>query len=188
MNNENTLRGICCPYCGSEGPFKIEATALFCVSDDGSADFNDMDWGASSRCICDECGASGLASDFTLSPPISDDLHRFHLVYEQYEGYLFAEFLAVDHDHAREQLLDAEKGDPCPPKIERCVRVPNTPVPSAQDIRVGQRLWWVDPDRSLSTGVYQVRAFDGDEVVELTSESGSEAGAFLHELRLGVGA
>jgi hypothetical protein len=67
MTNTNCLEGMQCPECSSEGPFKISATSLFTVYDDGTDDHEDVDWYEDSYCQCGECDHSGTLKDFTLN-------------------------------------------------------------------------------------------------------------------------
>lgn len=56
MPNENCLLGKRCPSCGSEGPFKFEVTAWATVSDDGTDEFEDIEWDEDSGCArCLKC-------------------------------------------------------------------------------------------------------------------------------------
>lgn len=64
--NENVLAGMCCPGCGSQGPFRIVAEAVFLVFDDGTDDYSDVQWDPGSRCSCEGCGFSGSVQDFTI--------------------------------------------------------------------------------------------------------------------------
>ncbi len=60
------LAGMSCPECYSEGPFNIVARATFLnVTDDGAAEFENMDWEGESFCQCCECGKQGVVSDFS---------------------------------------------------------------------------------------------------------------------------
>jgi len=68
--NENVLQGMCCPQCGSYGPFKILATKTGWARayDDGTCDFNgDVEWEDSSPCECPGCGLSGTVTTFRAS-------------------------------------------------------------------------------------------------------------------------
>jgi hypothetical protein len=65
MTNTNILEGMHCPQCGSDGPFKISATSLFTVYDDGT-DHEDVEWDDDSSCACDTCDHSGTVKDFTI--------------------------------------------------------------------------------------------------------------------------
>jgi hypothetical protein len=64
--NENCLEGMRCPNldCGSYGPFQINAEASFTVTDDGTDDYEDVEWSDKSWCRCMECGNSATVDDF----------------------------------------------------------------------------------------------------------------------------
>lgn len=64
MANTNCLEGMKCPECGSEGPFEIAASARFEVSDEGTGDYQDVEWDRHSVCVCKECGYSGQVFNF----------------------------------------------------------------------------------------------------------------------------
>jgi hypothetical protein len=66
MANVNILEGVRCPQCKSDGPFKIEATSLFTIYDDGAGDHEDVTWQDDSPCQCDNCDHSGTVKDYTL--------------------------------------------------------------------------------------------------------------------------
>jgi hypothetical protein len=53
--NTNCLEGLACPNCGSFGPFSIECTATFDVSDDGTDNCREVGWSAKSKASCHEC-------------------------------------------------------------------------------------------------------------------------------------
>ena len=73
--NENCLEGMRCPSCGSEGPFTIVVTALSEVSDDGTENFADVDWGDGSRIWCQDCEWNGVAVETKLpNAVLVDDL------------------------------------------------------------------------------------------------------------------
>ena len=65
MTNENCLRGMRCPHCGSEGPFGIAIDAVYLVSDDGVEEqLGDNDWDAASYCECRACGNAQTVGAF----------------------------------------------------------------------------------------------------------------------------
>lgn len=64
--NENVLAGIQCPECQSDGPFRIEAKAMFLAHDDGTEVDGDVEWDDDAHCECAECGHSGALSGFRL--------------------------------------------------------------------------------------------------------------------------
>jgi hypothetical protein len=62
--NTNCLAGMRCPNCKSTGPFKISATALFTIGDDGTEDFGDVEYDGGSYCFCPACEHDGIVHDF----------------------------------------------------------------------------------------------------------------------------
>jgi hypothetical protein len=71
MTNTNCLEGMRCPGCGSDGPFRISATVLVLVEDDGPADdLSGSEWDDGSYCECDACDHSGIVNDFTIKAAI----------------------------------------------------------------------------------------------------------------------
>lgn len=62
--NENCLAGMKCPVCGSYGPFRIEATTLATVHDNGVDETVDFEWSSDSYCECGECEYSCIVEDF----------------------------------------------------------------------------------------------------------------------------
>ncbi|MEN6304887.1 MAG: hypothetical protein ABFD96_19305 [Armatimonadia bacterium] len=71
MPNTKLLDGMCCPECGSEGPFLIEVTMMVLIHDDGPdpEDETEKNWDNDSYCECPECHHHGAVRDFdtTLS-------------------------------------------------------------------------------------------------------------------------
>ncbi len=73
MPNTNCLEGIRCPKCGHEDSFKVEATVLVRVEDDGvTDDLSESQFDVDHYCECDNCHYSGTIKDFTL-PAAKDD-------------------------------------------------------------------------------------------------------------------
>jgi hypothetical protein len=65
--NTNCLKGVKCPKCGQEDTFKIEASCLFTVTDDGTEDEgNGHEWDDTNYCECFDCGYHGTVADFTI--------------------------------------------------------------------------------------------------------------------------
>lgn len=64
--NKNCLEGLKCPRCGSFGPYKIDATVLAIVSDEGVEHVEDPDWNDQSSCTCCDCGHAATVCDFTI--------------------------------------------------------------------------------------------------------------------------
>lgn len=67
--NTNCLAGMRCPQCQSTGPFRIVATALFTIGDDGADIFGDIEYDGGSYCVCPDCGHDGIVHDFTTAEP-----------------------------------------------------------------------------------------------------------------------
>ena len=65
--NSNCLDGMRCPSikCGSYEPFRIWSGALFDVYDNGSSEFQQMQWEEGEHCVCIECGHKATVRDFT---------------------------------------------------------------------------------------------------------------------------
>ena len=68
MTNTNCLEGIRCPACGNEDRFRIAATSVFTVTDDGTDDHADVEWDDSSHAQCAECDRSGALGHFRAEP------------------------------------------------------------------------------------------------------------------------
>ena len=64
--NDNYLKGMKCPTCGSEGPFRIEMTAEFAVTDEGLGDIVFEERKASDPCQCVGCQHRGTTHDFCV--------------------------------------------------------------------------------------------------------------------------
>lgn len=60
----NCLAGLKCPKCSHTDGFKIEATCLATVFDDGVDDAVEYDWNEHSACQCRSCDYRGLVGDF----------------------------------------------------------------------------------------------------------------------------
>ena len=74
MTNTNCLEGIKCPACGNEDRFRIAATSLFTVTDDGTEDYTEVDWDDDSYADCPECHRHGALKDFRAKPsPLPPD-------------------------------------------------------------------------------------------------------------------
>ncbi len=66
--NNNVLRGYACPHCHSNGPFNIIATATFVrVDDDGTTDYENMEWGPGGAFHCCTCGHFAVARAFQIN-------------------------------------------------------------------------------------------------------------------------
>ncbi len=63
--NTNCLAGTMCPKCFSDGPFQIQATSVFTVTDDGTGiEHGDVEWQDDSYCRCSACNHQGKLKDF----------------------------------------------------------------------------------------------------------------------------
>jgi hypothetical protein len=63
----NCLKGMACPSCSQHEEFKIEAAAIFTVTDDGTDSFSDVAWCAESYVECPECGWIGTVKDLYVA-------------------------------------------------------------------------------------------------------------------------
>ena len=70
--NTNCLAGMACPSCKNEGPFKIAATALFTIHDDGTGAFGDVEYDDGSYCACPQCDFDGIVWDFKKGDQSTD--------------------------------------------------------------------------------------------------------------------
>ena len=78
MSNTNCLENIRCPECGQKDEFKIEATTLMVVTDDGTEvdRYAETKWTKGSYICCPECERVGTVAEFTVkerSPRIPAD-------------------------------------------------------------------------------------------------------------------
>lgn len=64
--NCNVLEDLRCPKCLSEEEFKIDGTATFEVTDDGTGDYMDVQWGEHSWMQCSACHYTATVTEFTL--------------------------------------------------------------------------------------------------------------------------
>ena len=83
MSNTNCLDGMQCPKCGSEGPFWIDATARFLVSDDGTEEYQDVAWQSRNGCECAACQHRGVAVDFTAKKESAREPYSVLLLYPE---------------------------------------------------------------------------------------------------------
>lgn len=66
MANSNCLAGIRCPKCGDEDEFRIAASSIFEITDDGTGDHEDVEWGGESYIQCRACDHEGTVREFTI--------------------------------------------------------------------------------------------------------------------------
>lgn len=57
--NTNCLEGCRCPNCGQDKYFKVQATSLFVITDDGSNNGYDIEYDGDSYANCPECDWEG---------------------------------------------------------------------------------------------------------------------------------
>ena len=67
MTNTNCLEDIQCPACGNEESFRIAATTIVTVTDDGTDDPGDMEWDDESYAECAGCFRHGTLKDFEVT-------------------------------------------------------------------------------------------------------------------------
>ena len=67
-HNENCLANIACPKCGYRGKFRIQATIIAEVYDEGTErDASDIEWEDDAFCQCGDCAFEGKVKDFTFN-------------------------------------------------------------------------------------------------------------------------
>jgi hypothetical protein len=69
MPNENCLKGIKCPQCGSDEAFGIACDVVYEITDDGTGDqlTDGHEWDETSYCECRNCFKSGTVADFRVN-------------------------------------------------------------------------------------------------------------------------
>ena len=68
MPNSNCLQGVKCPKCGNEASFRIEASIICTVTDDGSEPTGDHHhWDENSYAHCQVCETEGTLAIFMTS-------------------------------------------------------------------------------------------------------------------------
>jgi hypothetical protein len=55
---------VCCPNCKSDQSIKVTFTGTCLLTDDGSEDDGDHEWGDESAASCTKCGHDGFVRDF----------------------------------------------------------------------------------------------------------------------------
>lgn len=58
------LAGKRCPECQSTGPFLLDSSENFTVTDEGYLEFPPKEWGLDIDCDCPACGFAGRLEDF----------------------------------------------------------------------------------------------------------------------------
>lgn len=101
MSNDNVLEGMRCPNCGNEGVFRITATSVFWVDDEGTDYSEDVIWEDSSPCSCpeQECEFSGRVGDFR-----EETIHFRNIRLFVNAG------MRMPECYSHEELLDLSKG------------------------------------------------------------------------------
>jgi hypothetical protein len=61
--NSNCLEGMSCPDCGQPHRFKIVGKALFEITDDGTEDYNDVEFFDDDHASCPECHWTGVVGN-----------------------------------------------------------------------------------------------------------------------------
>ncbi|MGH9344383.1 MAG: hypothetical protein ACRD19_11560 [Terriglobia bacterium] len=73
--NTNCLEGIRCPVCGYEDTFRIAASVIVTVTDDGTDDEGGhYEWDDTNYCECGKCAHAGTIGTFSeqqTQPPSS---------------------------------------------------------------------------------------------------------------------
>ena len=66
--NANCLEGVACPKCGQDDYIRVEGTAVFILTDDGTEDHAGVRWDDDSwaNCPVDECNFTGTMKDFRV--------------------------------------------------------------------------------------------------------------------------
>ena len=72
MTNTNCLENIKCPDCGYEESFRIAASTIFTVTDDGTEDYGDVEWNDDSYAECLQCLRQGKVKDFSCHDSASN--------------------------------------------------------------------------------------------------------------------
>ena len=64
--NENCLEGLACPKCGNDERLFITGSAVFEVHDDGTENYQDVEWDSNSPTACGnaDCDFAGDLGDF----------------------------------------------------------------------------------------------------------------------------
>lgn len=65
-SNKNCLEGIRCPDCGNQDRFKVQATTIFELIDDGTDGHYDVEYNEDSYFECYSCGKHGTVKDFMI--------------------------------------------------------------------------------------------------------------------------
>ena len=65
MTNTNCLEGYRCPRCGNDQSFRVVATAIFHVTDDGTDFGRRVAWDENSSAWCTQCKWAGTCGELT---------------------------------------------------------------------------------------------------------------------------
>ena len=65
--NTNCLEGLACPKCGQDDYIRVEGTAVFILTDDGTEGHAGVRWDDDSwaNCHVDACNFTGTMKDFS---------------------------------------------------------------------------------------------------------------------------
>ena len=74
MANTNLLKGMRCPDCGSEGPFRFAVEAIALIHDDGVIEYELFRRFNPFWCVCRDCHFGGHARKF-LTAEANHDNH-----------------------------------------------------------------------------------------------------------------
>ena len=72
--NTNCLEGIQCPKCGQAEEFRVQATSVFELFDEGTGDHSDVEYDDDAWTLCPHCEYEGEMKTFMTRRP-----HREHL-------------------------------------------------------------------------------------------------------------
>lgn len=64
--NDNCLKNIACPECGSRGPFTIFAASSFLMTDNGVEDAGDIEFDKNAAIMCMACRKTDNVDGFTI--------------------------------------------------------------------------------------------------------------------------
>ncbi len=62
--NTNCLEGVACPKCGQDDYMRVQGTAVFILTDDGTDDHAGACYDDDSWANCPECNFTGTLKDF----------------------------------------------------------------------------------------------------------------------------
>lgn len=99
--NTNCLEGIACPKCGHTEDFNIYMSSWIDITDDGTGDHGDTEWGDNSAIQCKACDHEGTVAEFRgKAPQISAKQRRL-------DGVLSAEHRLNSLWHAARRVFNS---------------------------------------------------------------------------------